>query len=234
MRKLLLIAGVAAFAIPGLAAAQPGCVQQQHDNRVAGTVFGAGLGAIFGSTIAGPGNRGAGAVLGAVGGGALGNVAGGASVNCDRVSQNGYYDSDGVWHGQQGYYDNGGAWHMASGYYNTSGAWVEGVNPAPPPTPAEGVPSAGEYGADVAYVGPAGDVQGRESWLSGRIQTGEDAGTITHFAADTDRGRLAGIQDLEGKLRADHDGLSGDDRADLNARLDDLSAAVSSQWRAPD
>jgi hypothetical protein len=223
MRKLLLIAGVAALALPGLASAQPGCVEQQHDNRVAGTVFGAGLGAIFGGAVTG---RGSGAALGALGGAAVGNVAGGSSVRCDHFSQEGYYDTNGVWHYGDGYYDNDGRWHQASGADDSDGKWVEGVRPTPP--------SAGEYGADVAYVGAPGDIPGRESWLEGRIRRGEDAGAISHYDADTDRGRLSSIRDMEGRLRGDHDGLNDQDRADLTARLDDLGAAVDSQWRPAD
>lgn len=217
MRKLLLIAGIASLtiptlAIPSIASAQPGCREQQHDSRVAGTVVGAGLGALIGSAVAGPGSRGAGAVAGAVGGGVVGNVAGGSSVNCD--SRAGYYDDDGVW-------------HAASGYYDGNGAWVDGARPA-------SAPSADNYSADVAYVGPSGDLTGREDSLEQRIQAGEDRGDLTHFDADGDRSRLTSIRDMQGRLRDDHDGLSGDDRADIGSRLDDLSASVNAQWRGGD
>ena len=144
-------------------------------------------------------------MIGAVGGGALGNVAGGASVNCDYT--------------QTGYYDDNGVWHAASGYYDANGNWVEGARPA------------GDYGADVAYVGRADDVYGREDWLQRRIENGEDAGAITHYDADRDRSRLASIRNLHARLRDDHDGLTADDLSDLGARLDDLSASVNAQWR---
>lgn len=228
MRRLLLIAGIASLAVPALvapsvASAQPGCREQQHDSRVAGTVVGAGLGALIGSAVAGPGSRGAGAVVGAVGGGVVGNVAGGSSVNCD--SRAGYYDADGVWRANAGYYDDSGAWHTASGYYDSDGAWVDGVRPAAP------APSADNYSADVAYVGASGDLSGREGRLDQRIQAGEDRGALTHFDADGDRSRLSSIRDMQGRLRDDHDGLSGDDRADIGSRLDDLDASVNAQWR---
>jgi hypothetical protein len=217
MRKLLLIAGVAALAvptlaIPSIASAQPDCREQQHDNRVAGTFAGAGLGALLGSAIAGPGSRGAGAVVGAVGGGVVGNVAGGSSVNCDTRAD---------------YYDDNGAWHAADGYYDGDGRWVDGARPAP-------APSADSYSADVAYVGPPGDLSGREDWMERRIQAGEDGGALSHFDADGDRSRLTSIRDMQARLRDDHDGLSGDDRADLGSRLDDLSASVNAQWRGGD
>ena len=228
MRKLLLIAGVAALAVPTLAvpsiaSAQPGCREQQHDNRVAGTFAGAGLGALLGSAIAGPGSRGAGAVVGAIGGGVVGNVAGGSSENCD--TRTGYYDDNGLWHAADGYYDDNGAWHAANGYYDGDGRWVDGFRPAP---------SADSYGADVAYVGAPGDLSGREDWMERRIQAGEDRGALTHFDADGDRSRLTSIRDMQARLRDDHDGLSGDDRADLGSRLDDLSASVNAQWRDGD
>ena len=226
MRRLLLIAGVAALVVPGIAAAQPGCREQQHENRVAGTVVGAGFGALLGGVITG---RPAGAVLGAVGGGAVGNVAAGESTNCDNVSQNGYYATNGVWHYSDGYYDNGGAWHTASGYYSGDGKWVEGA-----PPDASGPPAAGDYGADVAYTGPADDLGGREHWIADRIGRGESAGAISHLDADNDRNRLTGIRDLEGHMGNAHDGLTDNDRAELGARLDDLSAAVSAQWRPAD
>jgi hypothetical protein len=157
MRKLLLIAGIAALAIPSLAAAQPT-------------------------------------------------------------------------HTGDGYYDDNGAWHASSGHYDGDGAWVDGDPPAPAAAPPA-APSADNYNADVAFVGPSGDLSGREDFLEQRIQNGEDRGALSHYDADGDRGRLSSIRDMQGRLRDDHDGLSGDDRSDLGSRLDDLSASVSAQWR---
>jgi hypothetical protein len=207
MRKLLLIAGVAAFAIPGLASAQTACRQQQHDNRVAGTVVGAGLGALLGSAVAGHGSKGTGAVVGAIGGGAIGNIAGGASTNCDYTAN--------------GYYDNNGVWHAATGYYDSTGAWVEG---APPPY-------AGGYSADVAYTGAPNDVYSREDFIQRRIENGLDRGALSQDDADRDLRRLGNIRDLQGRLREEHDGLTHYDRADLNARLDVLNGNVDAQMR---
>jgi hypothetical protein len=110
MRKLLLIAGVAALAVPGLASAQPGCREQQHDNRVAGTVLGAVGGALLGGAVAGHGSKTAGAVVGGVAGGAVGNAVGGATTSCADYPRTGYYDSSGVWHAGYGYYDANGDW----------------------------------------------------------------------------------------------------------------------------
>ena len=230
MRKLVLLAGMAALAIPSIAAAQPGCREQQHDNRVAGAAVGAGLGALLGGALAGPGSRGAGAIAGAVGGGVVGNVAGGSSVNCDT----GYYDANGVWHDYGyggGYYDDNGAWHAASGYYGGDGRWVDRPRPAAEPGP---VLPAGDYGADVAYVGPPGDLSGREDWMERRIDAGEDGGALKHNDADGDRSHLSSIRDMQSRLGDEHDGLTARDRADLNARLDDLGASVDAQWQAGD
>ena len=110
------------------------------------------------------------------------------------------------------------------GYYDSYGNWQEGTRPAP-------APSADSYSADVAYVGGPGDLFGREDQLQRRIEAGEDGGSISRFDADGDRGRLSAIRDLQVRLRDDHDGLTGDDRADLNARLDDLNASLNAQWR---
>lgn len=85
MRTKLLVIGLIAAALPGAAMAQPydpGCVQQNQDNHVAGTVLGAIGGALIGGAIA-PHSHGAGVVLGGVGGAAAGNaIAGSADHPC--------------------------------------------------------------------------------------------------------------------------------------------------------
>ena len=87
MRNFILIGGLlVAAAAPSLASAQPaGCVRQ--DNRAAGTVAGAAIGALAGSAIAGRHDRTAGAIAGGVVGGVIGNQAAGSSVRCPE----GYY-----------------------------------------------------------------------------------------------------------------------------------------------
>jgi hypothetical protein len=83
MRSKLLIAGfMMAVALPATALAQPydpGCVQQNRDNRVAGTVVGAIGGALIGGAIGGRHNGGAGAVIGGVTGAAAGNAIAGSN-----------------------------------------------------------------------------------------------------------------------------------------------------------
>jgi hypothetical protein len=83
MRTKLLIAGfMMAVALPAAALAQPydpGCVQQNRDNRAAGTVVGAIGGALLGGAIGGRHNGGAGAVIGGVTGAVAGNAIAGSN-----------------------------------------------------------------------------------------------------------------------------------------------------------
>jgi hypothetical protein len=91
MRNKLLIVGLMALTVPGMAMAQPydpGCVQSNRDNRAAGTVLGAVGGALLGSAVAGRHSRGAGAIVGGIGGAAVGNAVAGSS---DHPCPSGYY-----------------------------------------------------------------------------------------------------------------------------------------------
>jgi phage tail tape-measure protein len=76
VKTSILLAGIlASAALPLMAQAQPeGCVQTNHDNRVAGTVVGAIAGAVIGGAIGGHAQRGAGVAIGAVTGGVAGNA----------------------------------------------------------------------------------------------------------------------------------------------------------------
>jgi hypothetical protein len=212
MRKLLLIAGVAALVVPGLASAQPGCRAEQHDNRVAGTVLGGVGGALLGGAISG---HAGGAVVGGVAGAAVGNVVGGASTSCADYPRGGYYDSRGVW-------------HEAAGYYDADGNWVD---TRPPAVDYSVAPSPDDYGADVAYTGRPGDLSARESWLQSRIAEGDSSGAISRSDADYDMRKLAGIRDFQAAKAAEHDGLTGGDRDNIASKLDDLGSDVRSQWR---
>jgi uncharacterized protein YcfJ len=77
MRKLILVAGLAAMAAtaasPDFAAAKSRCERDRSNNRVAGTVAGGVLGALAGSAIAGRGSGTEGAVIGGVVGAVAGN-----------------------------------------------------------------------------------------------------------------------------------------------------------------
>ena len=112
MLKPLLLAGLAAAAfIPSLASAQESCQQARHDNRVAGTIVGAGLGAILGGAVTG---HGGGAVVGGVGGAVVGNAIAGSGTRCGE-NQYGYYDERGRWVPRT---------YTANGYYGPDGGWV--------------------------------------------------------------------------------------------------------------
>jgi hypothetical protein len=131
MRNHLLVAGIAAAAlIPTFAFAQTSC-EQQHENRVAGTVAGGVVGALLGSAIAGHGDKTTGAVIGGVGGAVIGNQI--AKPNADCAHAYGYYDTNGNWHATaveradaQGYYDRNGQWveGAPNGYYDSRGQWI--------------------------------------------------------------------------------------------------------------
>ena len=105
MKNKLILAGVLAAILPGVALAQPAdpnCVASNNASRTEGTVLGAGAGALLGSVLAGRHSRGEGAVLGAVGGGIGGNlIAGQRNDPCPP----GYY-----------YGPNGGPPPGAAGY----------------------------------------------------------------------------------------------------------------------
>jgi hypothetical protein len=131
MRKNLLVAGIAAAAlIPSFAFAQQTC-EQQHNQRVVGTVAGAGLGALLGSAVAGKGDRTTGAVIGGIGGGIIGNQVTKGQADCAHAY--GYYDTNGAWHANavsqanaQGYYARDGQWVAGApnGYYDAQGRWI--------------------------------------------------------------------------------------------------------------
>ena len=134
MRKTLLAAGIAAAALlPTFALAQQTCEEQQRNNRVAGTVIGAGLGAILGSQVSGNGARTEGSVVGALAGGFAGNQIAKSRTNCTSPNAYGYYDTNGAWHANtvdrasaQGYYDRDGRWvdGAPNGYYDSQNRWV--------------------------------------------------------------------------------------------------------------
>ncbi len=132
MRIQTLVAGACAAAlIPTVALAQQTCEQRQS-SRVAGTVAGAGLGAVAGAAVAGRDDRGKGAVIGGVAGALIGNQMAKGGADCARAY--GYYDNQGAWHanavarGQAaGYFDRSGEWVAGAprGYYAENGRWVQ-------------------------------------------------------------------------------------------------------------
>jgi hypothetical protein len=158
-------------------------------------------------------------------------AAGGTAAT--TIPCSGYYDGDGVWRQGGGHYDADGAWHGDSGHYDADGGWVAtpAVNVSTSAT-APGLQSATDFGVDTAYVGgAASDVPGREQWLENLIRRGESGGALRHIDAGHDLGRLASIRSVEARYSARHAGLTDQDRTDIGARLDDLGASVTAQWR---
>lgn len=182
MRRHLLVAGIAAAAlIPSFAFAQASC-EQQHNNRVAGTVVGAGLGALLGSAIAGHGDKTTGAVIGGIGGAVVGNQVSKSRADCAHAY--GYYDTNGAWHANTveranaaGYYDRDGQWvdGAPNGYYDRQGRWVTATTT----TSTSGyydshghwVPASadGYYEADGQWVAAtaSGYYDGQGRWIAG-------------------------------------------------------------------
>jgi hypothetical protein len=125
MMKTLMItaalAGLTAGAAPSLAMAQNACEAQKHDNKVAGTIFGAIGGALLGGAIS---HHGAGGpLLGAAGGAVVGNQLARSNRPCPP-DDTGYYDSNGYYHGgyYRGGYDRNGYYHSGydrNGYYRS-------------------------------------------------------------------------------------------------------------------
>lgn len=220
MRKHLLVAGIAAAAlIPSFAMAQQTC-EERRDNRVAGTVVGAGLGALLGSAVAGHHDRTTGAVVGGLGGAVVGNQVARGSADCSHAY--GYYDNGGRWHANSvdrtaasGYYDRTGAWvdGQPNGYYDSRGAWV--------------ARSPNGYGRNASYEDRANtwDIDTQISRIQDRIQRGRYDGSLRGRESRRATNELNDIRRDEQDRRRDGR-LSDNDRATLQDRLDRLSAEV--------
>ncbi len=218
MIKSLMTAGLAVVSFtPSLAAAQ-NC-QERHDNRVAGTVIGAGVGALLGGAISG--GRTGGVIVGGVGGAVAGNAIAGSSTNCGN--QYGYYDANGAWVPNTA---------NAQGYYGPDGRWVAN---APPPGPSAYAPVPPPYAssgpgyavdADYADRGRWGDAppqtRQREDWLEDRVRRAMNDGAIERNQA------LSLIQDVDTARRMDNNWRRGDgdldpsQRAEIERRLNDV------------
>jgi hypothetical protein len=216
MRNHLLAAGIAvAILIPTLAFAQESC-EQQHDNRVAGTVGGGVLGALIGSSIAGHGDKTTGAVVGGVGGAVIGNQLTKGGADCAHAY--GYYDGQGAWHA------NGTARADARGYYDRSGRWVDGA-------PQGAYNSHGVWVAEDTRVyydnrrdweDGQTDFASRAAWLDQRIQTGRDDGSLSRVEARRAERSLEDIRRQERGMRRYSGQLRPADAAALQGRLDTL------------
>lgn len=218
-RHLLVIGFTAATLIPTFAAAQQSC-EERRSNRVAGTVVGAGIGAILGSAVAGRGDRNEGAVIGAIGGGVIGNQA--AKGNGDCRNAYGYYDNDGRWHANavrrsdaRGYYDRSGNWidGAPDGRWDNNGRWVAN--------------DVSRYGYNASYGASDSprDVRERISWLNERVRRGINDGSLSRREADRALRDLDQVQREERQMRR-RGGLSNRDESYLQARLDTISSEI--------
>ena len=221
MRKNILIAGVAAaILIPSFAMAQETC-DQRSSNRTAGTIVGAGIGALLGSAVAGHGHKGDGAIVGGIGGAVVGNQA--AKGDRDCVHAYGYYDNNGNWHSNsvartdaRGYYDRQGEWvdGAPTGHWDNDGRWVVTASAAP------------TYGAPANYVAGRRDISTRESFLEERIHRARDDGSLTVREARNATRSLDSIRRQEASMRRYNGRLNDRDEAYIQAKLDVLSRQV--------
>ncbi len=248
MLKSLLLGGLAAAAfIPSLASAQQSCQDARHDNRVAGTIIGAGLGALLGNAVSEHGGKPGGTIIGGVGGAVIGNQIAGSGTKCGE-NRYGYYDTAGHWvprtYTAYGYYDANGQWvaNAPAGYggadpdrgYSQNGypqnGYAQNGYPqngyaqnsydrgyAPPPAP--------EYGRDATYTdrdrGQSNFAE-RENRMDQRIRQAMSDGTLNYRDGRHDLRELNDIRRTEAAYRSGDGRLNDDQRADIDHRLDDL------------
>jgi len=243
MLKPLLLAGLAAAAfIPSLASAQESCQQARHDNRVAGTIVGAGLGALLGNVVSGHGGKPGGTVIGGVGGAFVGNQIAGSGTRCGE-NQYGYYDGSGQWMPKTstayGYYGPDGRWvatQNTNAQYGNNQGYNQGYNQganqqgynsgynqgyASPPAPA--------YGQDASYTDRN---QGRmnfgerEARMDSYIRGAMNNGSLNYREGRRDLRSLANIRQAEASYRSNDGQLSDSQLADIDQRLDALRDRV--------
>jgi hypothetical protein len=223
VRKHCLFAGVAlAIILPSAALAQESC-EDRAANRAVGTVAGVVGGALIGSAIAGPHDRGAGAVVGGLAGGVIGNQLARGPRDCEHAY--GWYDNEGRWH------SNSIDRSAAVGYYDRDGVWVDG----PPPD----YYARDRYPAAVpADVGPADSWPGYPAFrdMEARIH-GEIEGGVAEDLIQPDDARdlmhqLGDIEIQEATEYRNHGwNLPYDDRDRIRSELYQLDRRVD-QTRA--
>jgi hypothetical protein len=135
-------------------------------------------------------------------------------------ARSGHVDANGVWvaDSQRGYYGPDHHWRTgpARGYYDTRGVWIAIT------------PSAGAAGADASYRGDGEhrDVDSRARWLEQRIRSAGASGALSQDDTAHFLGELGAIRRQEMGMRNDNSGLSPRDEAELQGRLDNLTATV--------
>lgn len=210
MRSLILAAVLlSATASPVLA--QQGC-EAHRNNRVIGTVAGAGIGGVLGNVIAGSGDKTLATILGAVGGGVIGNQVTRSNGDDNCANAYGYYDKSGVWNpsavaatAQTGYYDRDSNWVEGAprGYYDSQNRWVAAQNnsAAIGYRDANGrwiAPAATEFDSNNRYS--VGMVNGY--WANGRWIAGDTSGRYDRNGR-WQQGQADGRRDGNGNWVAD-------------------------------
>ncbi|OYU15619.1 MAG: hypothetical protein CFE37_04650 [Alphaproteobacteria bacterium PA4] len=252
MRNPILAAGLLAALASGTAvSAQQNC-EQHSNNRVLGTVAGAGIGAVLGNVIAGRGDKTLGTVIGGVGGAVAGNQI--AKPNTDCAHAYGYFDRNNDWHANDvragtatGYFDRNSQWIDGAprGSYDASNRWNVADTGNPRPGMASGYYDNGRW-----VAGPASgryDDYGR--WIAGAPngRTGPDGRWIANpepgyydSAGRWNRGETVGSYDTRGTWvasRGDNrgngyaNGYANAERRDLTAREDRIEQRIRSAFR---
>ena len=215
MRNKLVLAGVMAALLPGVALAQPAdpnCVASNNNSRVAGTVLGAGAGALLGSVLAGRHSRGEGAVLGAVGGGIGGNVIAGARNQPCPPGY--YYGPNGPPPPQEGYAPQGG--YPAQGGY--APAYGAGYDQSRGPGYA-GAPNGFWNGAPT-------DVRQRVDFMQQRIARASSDGRLTPAETQRADNELRSIRHYAHHNYQQYGSLTQDQQSYIQARLDHLGQSI--------
>lgn len=256
--RAAIIAALSTIALtPSAAFAQQAC--EQHNNQVAGTIFGTVAGAALGSAIAGHGHKDDGALVGALGGAILGNqLSKPRTVDCAHAY--GFYDNNGAWHANPvdrtvatGYYDRAGRWVEGepNGYYDVTGKWVvaqsaqrqgyyDNTGHWVPPA-VDGYYDTGNRWVTVVDRGPPPrddwnnyprDTIARADWIRERINRAEDEGRISHREARNLMDDLQAIKVREARMSHRGGGLNYRDEQIIQAQLDNLSADLRRDMRA--
>lgn len=201
MRKLILAATLAAItAAPAISHAATRCERQQQNNQAAGTVVGAGVGALLGNAVAGRGNRTAGTVIGGIGGAVVGNQLAKPGQPCP----DGYYA------------------------YDDAAPPPPAPTPAYAPAPAYGpAPYAGGYDRERFWAGAPERLDDRIAFLEDRVRRGRDDGSLTRGEAARVMDRISDVRRQEYQLtRRDGGRLNRADRDYLRSQLEDVSQQI--------
>lgn len=195
--------------LPAAAMAQPAdpaCVRSNHDSRVEGTVLGAVGGALIGGAL----GHGTGAVIGGLGGAAAGNaIAGSRNDPCPP----GYYRAPPPGYGP------GGQPPPPPQYGPGYGPPPQGYGPR-----SEGYgspPPGGEF-----WRGAPGDIRQRIDFMQSRLQQAADNGQLSHPQLHRAFRELGNIRGSIRSLYRRDGGLTPDDNAYIQARLDHLRASI--------